>query len=330
VTFTLDTALPHISLTYPASGSSTSGESQLVRGSADTTDLPAITIKLFPGSTIGAQAPVEVLTVPAVNGSWSATVGGLSPGTYTVQAEQHDEAGNTGTSGPVTFTLTAPVATMPAHRPPIASFRWYPIAPHTGEPVLLVSSSTDTASPITAFAWALTSNGAFGVGKPVLTTSFATPGPHVVRLRVTDADGLSSVDAETITVTRQPLVLMQPFPIVRIAGSETAAGARITLLTVQAPVGARVRVSCYGRSCPAHSESRVAFSTKRKGRGTVQIAFRRFERSLRAGVLLEIRIYKDGQIGKYTRFVIRSRKLPERVDTCLGPTGTKPMVCPYR
>jgi hypothetical protein len=150
-----------------------------------------------------------------------------------------------------------------------------------------------------------------------------------VRLRVTAADGLSSVVAETITVTPPPLTLMQPFPIVRIAGSETAAGAKITLLTVQAPVGARVRVSCHGRSCPTRSESRVAFGSRRNARGTVQIAFRRFQGPLRAGVILEIRVYKPEQIGKYTRFVVRHRRLPQRVDTCLDPAGIKPMACPY-
>jgi hypothetical protein len=194
---------------------------------------------------------------------------------------------------------------------------------------LLVSSSTDTTSPITEFAWALTSNGPFRAGKPVMNTSFSTPGAHVVRLRVTAADGLSSVVSRTIRVTRRPLPLMQPFPIVRIAGSETSSGASISLLTVQAPVGARVTVTCHGPSCPIRSESRVAISSRRKRRvGAVQLPFRRFERSLHAGVTLEIRVSKHRQIGKYTRFVIRQGRLPERVDTCLGPAGIKPIRCP--
>jgi hypothetical protein len=60
----------------------------------------------------------------------------------------------------------------------------------------------------------------------------------------------------------------------------------------------------------------------------VVIAFRRFQRSLPAGVILEIRIYKLGRIGKYTRFVIRHGKLPKRVDACLDPAGIKPIACP--
>ena len=58
------------------------------------------------------------------------------------------------------------------------------------------------------------------------------------------------------------------------------------------------------------------------------VHFRRFERSLPAGVALEIRVYKSGRIGKYTRFVIRRGKLPSRVDKCVGQAGTKPIPCP--
>src|SRR5664280_2189523 len=115
----------------------------------------------------------DSLTVPVLNGNWSGTFGGLSPGTYTVRAQQSDQAGNVGMSVPVTFTVSTP-ATPPPVPPPAASFKWFPAVPKTGENVSLVSSSIDTASPITAFAWALTGNGAFQAGKPVLTTSSAS------------------------------------------------------------------------------------------------------------------------------------------------------------
>jgi hypothetical protein len=63
-------------------------------------------------------------------------------------------------------------------------------------------------------------------------------------------------------------------------------------------------------------------------RGIAPVEFRRFERSLRVGVTLEILVSKPGEIGKYTRFAIRRGKLPERVDMCLDSTGVKPLVCP--
>jgi hypothetical protein len=122
---------------------------------------------------------------------------------------------------------------------------------------------------------------------------------------------------------------MQPFPIVRIAGTESRHGVRISLVSVQAPTGARVTVRCRGRGCPAKGQTVIAAAGagKRKA-GTVLIVFKHFERSLRVGAVLEIRVSKPGQIGKYTRFAVRHGKLPSRQDTCLSPTGVKPMRCP--
>jgi hypothetical protein len=329
VRFTVDTTPPSVTLTYPTNGSSTSSGSQLVEGTAGTSegDLPTITIELFSGSSTESDAGLETLAVNASNGHWSATFGGLSPGTYSARAEQSDDVGNTGWSASVNFTVSPPLFAGPT--PPAASFRWFPPAPKTGESVSLVSNSTEIASPITAFAWALGANGAFQLGSPVLSTSFATPGAHVVRLRVSAADGLSSVATETVPVTSRSLILMQPFPIVRIVGSKTSFGARLDLLTVQAPVGARVTVTCHGRGCPTKSEGHLAAaSRKRPNAATATLAFRAFERSLQAGVTLRILVSKSGDIGKYTRFTIRRDKLPERMDSCLLPSDPNPIACP--
>ena len=328
ITFTVDTTPPQVTLTSPANGSSTSSSSEPVGGTAGTEpgDASGVTIQLFAGGAIGSEAPLETLGVGVSGGNWSATFGGLNPGTYTAQAAQRDQAGNTGTSSPVTFTVTDPSAPSP----PAASFSWFPQAPKTGEGVSLVSSSTDSASAITAFAWALSSTGPFSAGKPVLTTSFATPGAHVVRLRVTDAAGRTSVATQTIPVTGRALALMQPFPIVRIAGSVTSRGAKVRLLSVQTPLAARVTVTCKGNGCKMKAESRIATtSRKNKGKGgSVTLSFHRFERSLRGGVQLQIRVSKTGEIGKFTSFAIRRNKLPLRVDACLPPASSKPITCP--
>jgi hypothetical protein len=329
VTFTIDTTPPQVTLTFPANGSSTIGSSQLLGGAAGTApgDLPTITVQLFAGPSIGSQLPLEAIGVQASGGIWSATFGGLSPATYTARAEQLDEAGNIGISVPVTFTL-APSPPPPPPAPPLASFRWFPSTPVVGETVYLASSSTDQTSPLTTFAWALIGNGVFKVGKQVLNTSFTTPGDHVVRLLVTAADGLSSVASGTLHVIRRPLTLMAPFPVVHIAGILTTSGVNLSLITAQAPPGARVTVTCRGGGCPTRSESRLVGSSsgKRKG-GVVLLAFRRFERSLAAGAILEIKISKPGQIGKYTRFAIRHGKLPTRIDGCLDGAGIKPIAC---
>jgi hypothetical protein len=323
-TFTVDATPPQVTLTSPASGSSTTSGSQLVTGSAGTSpgDLPAITVQLFSGAGT-AGALVQSINVNAVGQAWSATVAGLGPGTYTVRAQQSDDVGNVGFSPAATFTVTG--ATSSISHPLTAAFSWVPSSPHTGEPVSLLSSSTDAVSPITGFAWDLAGTGSFGAGAAVMSTSFSAPGKHLVQLRVTDASGLSSVAAETIPVTGPVLPLMRPFPIVRIVASYSASAVKLRVLSVQASGGARISVSCRGHGCPLKSQIRVAAAGKV---GKAPVVFRRFERSLRAGVILEVRVSKRGQIGKYTRFTIRHGRLPARVDSCLGPASSKPIVCP--
>jgi large repetitive protein len=326
VTFAIDATPPQVTITTPSNGSSSTGGSESLGGSAGTAggDLPAITVQLFAGEATAPQAPVETLVVQASGESWSAAVGGLVPGSYAAQATQSDLAGNTGSSAPVSFTIAAPAAAPP----PSASFTWFPRAPRTAEPVSLVSSSTDPLSPIVGFAWAFSSSGPLAPGNPVLITAFANAGAHVVRLRVTDAEGRSSIATQTISVAGPPLTLMQPFPIVRIAGSLTSRGAKVKLLTVQAPVAARVTIRCRGRGCRTASETRTASasSTSKQKPGAVLLSFHRFERSYRAGTVLTILVAKPGQIGKYTSFSIRRHKLPVRTDSCLAANST-PVAC---
>ncbi len=331
VPFSVDATPPHVTLTYPANGSSTSGESELVGGVAGSAegDLPTVTVQLFSGSTISeGQSPIQSIAVDGSAGTWSATFAGLAAGTYTARAEQSDDTGNVGVSAPTTFVITgsaSPATSAQGPTTPVASFTWFPTSPHPREPVSLASSSTDPGSPITAFAWDLAGDGVLTPGSQVMKTTFATAGNHVVKLRVTGANGLSSVASETIPVTAAPILLMQPFPVVRITSTDTASGIRLKLLRVQAPTGAKIGVECKGHGCPARSESRIAAAGKV---GAAPVEFRRFERSLRAGIVLEIRVSKAGEIGKFTSFYVRSRRLPTRVDACLAPSGVKPIACP--
>lgn len=325
--FTVDTTPPQVAITSPASGSSAVVPAQLFSGTAGIAegDTPRVKIALFAGIGTEPQAYLQTLEQPVVNGQWSATAGGLGPGVYTARAEQADWAGNVGVSAPVTFKLlSSPGALLPA-----ASFVWFPSAPVTGQRVSLVSTSLDSVSPIVAYAWDLAGNGQFKVAGPVLTTSFATAGNHVVRLRITDARGFSSTATQTIPVASPALTLMQPFPIVRIAGTTTPRGVRLSLLAVQTPLGAQVTVSCSGRGCRLKPERRVAAASRTTGgAGAVLLSFRRFERSLRAGVVLEVRVQRPGEIGKYTRFAIRRHGLPYRLDECLASTDPRPILCP--
>ena len=127
-------------------------------------------------------------------------------------------------------------------------------------------------------------------------------------------------------VTRAPVVVaptalvplaLDPFPVVRIKGRLTSKGARVTLLTVRAPRNVRIEVDCTGIDCPVRHYRAPA------GRHRL----RRFERALRAGTRLEVRVTKPGYVGKFTAFVIRRNAEPKRSDRCLAPGATRPAKC---
>lgn len=339
VMFTVDAQAPQVTLTSPAENSSTSSSSQVLSGAAGTAagDSTTVTVQLYAGASTAGQSPLQTISVQATAGVWSAAFAGLSPGTYSALAEQSDDVGNVGRSTPVTFTLTAPVALLapaapPASSPlapPVASFQWFPASPHVGEQVSLVSTSSDPSSPLNAFAWSVPPSNVLTAGGSTQTTTFATPGPHLVQLRVTNAAGLSSLVSNTITAISPAATLMQPFPVVSIAGSEGSVNVKITLLTVQAPIGATVTVSCRGRGCPAHHSDTVrAGGPNNHHAGVVLIRFTRFQRTLRPGAVLQITVSQGGLIGKYTRFTIRRNRPPARHDACLSPGTGKPMACP--
>jgi hypothetical protein len=112
--------------------------------------------------------------------------------------------------------------------------------------------------------------------------------------------------------------LLDPFPVVRIRGRSTGTGARITLLTVRSPRGARVGVSCSGAGCP----------TRRWGQTAALTRVRAFERVLPAGVRLTITVTQPGWIGKQTVLLIRRSRAPLRRDRCLYPGSALPRPCP--
>ena len=58
------------------------------------------------------------------------------------------------------------------------------------------------------------------------------------------------------------------------------------------------------------------------------LSFARFERALRAGVTLQIRVTMSGQIGKFTSFAVRRGKVPLRNDECVVTIISKPFPCP--
>jgi hypothetical protein len=109
------------------------------------------------------------------------------------------------------------------------------------------------------------------------------------------------------------------FPKVRIRGKLARGGVRLSYFAVLAPDTWRVEVTCSGRSCP---KPKVIMSTK--GSST---RLRTYERYLRAGVRLVIRISRPNVIGKYSSFVIHANGAPQRRDLCLPPNSKKAIKC---
>lgn len=245
-----------------------------------------------------------------------------------------DRAGNTEAAPGATDAFTILNTPPPANVPPSASFVAFPGAPLTGDPVTLVSTSSDPDGPIASQLWDLNGDGIFAdASGPTATTSFKTAGPHTVSLRVTDARGASAVASRTLTVASRPVgaasipQMLSPFPIVRIAGRATRSGVTLRLIVVETAAGSRVELRCRGRGCPQKSQSRVAPGRPGTG-GFREVSFPRFARSLRVGVVLEIRVTRLDRIGKYTRFVVRRNSAPRRTDSCLMPGRSTPKACP--
>jgi hypothetical protein len=204
-----------------------------------------------------------------------------------------------------------------ANRPPVAAFVHLPARPETGEAVTFVSTSSDPDGPVASLAWDLQGDGSFDDGSAVVASrSFELPGNYVVRLRVGDRDGAQATATQIVRVDPS---LIRPFPVVGIAGALERSAVHIRRLTVQAPRQARIAIRCRGKGCPRPQRRRRARTSAR---------FRRFERRLVAGALLEVFVTERGRIGKYTSFKVRRGRAPLRRDLCLFPGSKRPRRCP--
>jgi hypothetical protein len=114
--------------------------------------------------------------------------------------------------------------------------------------------------------------------------------------------------------------MIRPYPTIRISGSLTKTGANVALLTVKAPKGVRITLSCTGRSCPLREVAQA----------TALWHIPQFERELRAGTKLTITVTKRGYITKVTTITIRRGKGPARTDHCQLPGQTRLIACPKR
>ena len=208
---------------------------------------------------------------------------------------------------------------------PVSRFYTSPDTPVTGEQVIFRSVSYDPGGSALSYAWDTDGDGFDDGTGDTASRTFASAGGRLVGLRVTDSNGVSHTTFQTLNVTANDvtssgLSLMNPFPVVRLAGSVFPRGVRVRALEAKTPRRATVTVLCAGKSCPT---KKIVKTAKKR-----LVRFKAMTRFLREGTLLSVSIRKGGQIGKYTRWRIRGGKLPKRTDRCLYPNRRKPVRCP--
>jgi hypothetical protein len=248
----------------------------------------------------------------------TATWAFAAPGIQTVRLRSIDDIGAYG-------VVTRYVAV--GNRPPQASWTVFPNPPAAGQPTSFVSTSTDPDTAIRSYEWDLDGDGQFDdASGPTATRTYFAQGLYTLRLRVTDVLGATGTRTVRMAVGRAQL--MNPFPTVRIVGRLTRRGLRVSRLEVNAPVGASILATCRGRGCTRKRLEVDVPSPSKKSRVTPARRFRSFERSLRAGAVITVRVSKDGVIGKYTHYRVRRGRLPIRRDLCIEPGRSRPVTCP--
>jgi PKD repeat protein len=290
------------------------------------------------------------------NGSYGDASGALQtvsypePGRYRVGVQVSDGHGATSTAeGSITVLVD---------QAPSVSFANDPASPTIGAAVTFTAIASDADGAVTRIDWDLDDDGEFDdAAGPWATWSFDVAGRHRVAVRATDDRRVATIAFRSIIVANPiaphptdllqaaagPLTigsasgaaipnapapsstrpaLMVPFPTIRIRGLIYERSVRISLLRVQAPPGASIRVRCRGGSCARQPDVRV-----KAARAAVRV--RSFERrSLRAGTVIEVFVTAPRQVGKYTRFRVRRGASPARTDLCLKPGRAKPTACP--
>lgn len=316
-----------------------------------------VTLQVYSGTVAeGFEVEKQSTSLLTGEGGWAVRLHvPLVDGVYTAQASQTNSSEQKGSSPPVTFTINTLAPTVSLDQPEPLPGDMTPAFTGTASdhtPVIVEIESTEgtTVAVATAAgtgaAWRSSdATPALGVGQytavafqessignqegisnaVTFTIQPALP-PSGPAPPITAAAPAPPPKASVAATVASRPSLMQPFPVVRIAGVQTRTGVRLRLLRVQQmPGGAQVRVRCTGHGCPTRGLRRL---TVPGPHGVAPLTLGAFQRSLGFGATLQIFISKPGTIGKYTRFTVRRGRLPERVDTCLDPTGVKPVVCP--
>lgn len=243
-----------------------------------------------------------------------------------------------------------------------ADFMVTPPAPLTGEDVAFrsVSTVTGNGNAIVSESWDLDGDGIFGdqTGSTAVR-QFAGAGSYPVALVVRDAGGRTSQATRTVTVMNRPapvdgdsaeavttqealvpapavsapplVPLLTPFPVVRIVGTAEDDGTDVRLITVTGPPGATVVLRCRTLSCPFTRRVQQLPAARRGSGplGTTTLRVITFAGGpLIPGSWIQVFVIDPLRTGKYTRFIMRPRRPPARIDRCAAPGREIVVDCP--
>jgi hypothetical protein len=325
--FTVDTRPPSLSIDSGPSGPTN-----------DTTPLFGFTAE--PGASVECSLDHGTPSYgPCTSATTDAVSTPLPDGTYTFRVRATSGIGNQAISSR-TFTVdTTPPSLSIRFGPSGTTADNTPLFGFAAEAGATVECSIDRGTPT------------YGPCASATTYAAVEPladGAYVFHVRATDAAGNTATATRAFTVntgTYAPappspnpapparpskLLLLSPFPLVRISGTLTATGARIRLLSVRAPRGSLVRVTVRppcGRTRRSSRRCHVIHAGGTVGRRGV-IGFRNLAHAYRSGTVIVVRVWRADRIGKYTRFTIVRGKAPRRVDQCLVPGATRGSRCP--
>ena len=239
-----------------------------------------------------------------------------SPGTKTVALKVSERVPG---GGPATGGFAIVARTITVNAAPTAALRTSAQSPFVGEAVTVSSTAADPDGPIESQNWDLDGDGQFDdAAGPVVSTTYPTPGQRRIGLRVTDSKGAVATASGVIDVRARPLAMLSGV-VVGIKGRVTGRFTRLTRLSVKAPLGTAIKVTCRAKGCPKQAVKRGTGRT---------IRLKALERRLPAGTKVVISVTKTGFIGRQTTYTMRRGRGPKRVDLCLMPGAKRATSCP--
>jgi Tol biopolymer transport system component len=191
------------------------------------------------------------------------------------------------------------------------------------------SASRDPDGRIVRFEWDLDGDGAYETDagtNPIASRSYVSAASFAVKLRVTDNDGATSEGVGALGARALTIQWRRILAEATLTFLNTRNGIRVRSLVVRnVPSGSRVGISCRRgrrRACTHQAKNAPAARPHAHAARTLSFPGLRPKR-LRAGTLLEIRVTKKNQIGKYIRYRIRRAGF-QKSEGCLRPDSRAP------